>query len=230
MKLSQKEYEEKLNYSLLADLFAIDKKNDNEKYIAEERKYISVLSQYIKLTHPNFNEIGLEIIDTAKNCLRYYKKDSGNFLNYFNKSLKSQIQKSKAIEGIENSRGGMKLSKKDSDLESKITKYKKTDIDEKQNPVAEIKIREMLKIIDNEFQNCQERQKPMLKELLTSKICEDFSDIENYGNFSFLDIEMIKSKNYSEQKEIAEKFGVAPSSANRTLNDFLEKVKKLEGL
>ncbi len=93
--------------------------------------------------------------------------------------------------------------------------------------------REFLNLLEHTFDQLQERQKPMLAMLITSKIAlliiEDERLLEFVKSKSFFDNSIFtESLHRGEQiqaKEIAVRFGVAEASASRTWKSFREKVK-----
>ncbi|GHV03431.1 hypothetical protein FACS189485_06620 [Spirochaetia bacterium] len=83
MKRSKEEYEKLINNS---PLFTIDKDKEGELYAAEERRFLTDLAEYLSLyifTQDTFAEIGLEIIETAKSCIKAFNSGHGKFLHYF---------------------------------------------------------------------------------------------------------------------------------------------------
>jgi hypothetical protein len=94
-------------------LFSIDRYNDAELFVAEERRFINDLAELMSLVRQNdFAEIGYEIIKTVKACIKAYKIENGAFLNYFNSALKRTILVAKAKEMTEVMRGGFTLDEK----------------------------------------------------------------------------------------------------------------------
>lgn len=91
---------------------------------------------------------------------------------------------------------------------------------------------ELLDIIEITYDQLQERQKPMLAMLITSKIAflasEDDKLLSFIKNKSFFDEdifeESLKRGEQIQAKEIAERFGVVEASASRTWKTFKEKI------
>lgn len=92
--------------------------------------------------------------------------------------------------------------------------------------------KEFLDIIEITYDQLQERQKPMLAMLITSKIAlmasEDDNLLEYIKRKTFFDEgvfeESLKRGEQLQAKEIAERFGVAEASASRTWKTFKEKI------
>ena len=92
--------------------------------------------------------------------------------------------------------------------------------------------KEFMDIIEITYDQLQERQKPMLATLITSKIALPASEDDKLLNFfkkkSFFDEdifeESLKRGEQIQAKEIAEHFGVAEASVSRTWKIFKEKI------
>ncbi len=92
---------------------------------------------------------------------------------------------------------------------------------------------EFLDLLELTYGQLQERQKPMMAMLITTKItllvCEDERIMEIVKKKSFFDEtiyrESIKRGEKIQAKEIAEKFGVVEASVSRSWKIFKEKVK-----
>ena len=89
-----------------------------------------------------------------------------------------------------------------------------------------------LRLIDEEFKNCQERQKSILSSLLTIKMLPDLPGyvLNNHSKYSFINITMLESFLSGEElpsaKQIACAHGVSEQSASRTLSNFIKKIKE----
>ena len=91
---------------------------------------------------------------------------------------------------------------------------------------------EFLKIIENVYIGLQERQKPLISVMLTSKLTFEISDDKLYGIFSRMNYFVLDIYNECSHngepllyKEIAQRFGVKESSISRTWAVFSDKVK-----
>ncbi len=92
--------------------------------------------------------------------------------------------------------------------------------------------REFLELLEITFNQLQERQKPMLAMLITSKLAlivnEDERLLEFIKSKSFFDdsifAESLQRGEQIQAKEIAEKFGVVEASVSRTWKSFKEKI------
>lgn len=93
-------------------LFAIDRTVDAELFAATERRFLNDLAELLSLIRKDFSEIGYEIIQTARACIKAYKAENGVFLNYFNTALKRTIATARAKEITDNARGGLTLDEK----------------------------------------------------------------------------------------------------------------------
>ena len=79
---SKEEYERLIKESTL---FAIDKERDPVAYERESLKMIEYLYRYLLGVNEEKNRrYGLEIVTTAKACIKNYTPENGEFLHYFN--------------------------------------------------------------------------------------------------------------------------------------------------
>jgi hypothetical protein len=109
MKRSKEEYEIVLNNS---PLFTIEKDKDGELYAAEERRFLTDLAEYLSLclfTQDTFVEIGLEIIETAKSCIKAFDRSHGLFLHYFNYALSNRRRVSAGKKAAQERQHGLKV-------------------------------------------------------------------------------------------------------------------------
>jgi hypothetical protein len=123
MKRSKEEYENLINNS---SLFLIEKKKDGELYAAEERRFLKDLAEYLSLyiyAPERFTETGLEIIETAKSCIKAYNSQTGEFLHYFNKALANTLRVASGKKAIQEARSGMKLTRSDNVLIRKVYRF-----------------------------------------------------------------------------------------------------------
>jgi DNA-directed RNA polymerase specialized sigma subunit len=288
MTRSIKELENLINTSTL---FSIDKLSNPEQYISNERNFLSNLAELMQKTRKDFSNIGLEIISTAKACLKAYNKENGLFLNYFNSALALKVRKEKIKQMRENRSGGIKFSTNHTDLIRKIMKLKKfhgidnfsedfiallsqqlnisqqdiKDAIEKEiNTIAisEIindsdgeetnmfnylsdntdmelefenkeKVLELFNKIDEIFANLQERQKPLLRQLLTLKFAPNLVELnvklDKFLAYIFIDKDLLaiymQNNIIETAKQIAEKFGTSEQNASRVLKNFLERIR-----
>ncbi len=87
---------------------------------------------------------------------------------------------------------------------------------------------ELLSVIETVFNTLQERQKPIISDLLTIRICPYLSK-EKIDHFSFIN-KLIIQKWFTDriiptQRDIAIKYNRNEASISRTLNDFLKKLR-----
>jgi hypothetical protein len=106
-------------------LFSIDRVADGELFAVEERRFLNDLAELMSITRKDFAEVGFEIIQTAKACIKAYKADGGVFLHYFNVALKKTLFIAGAKEMARNSRGGMTIDEKTEQTIRQIIKHAK---------------------------------------------------------------------------------------------------------
>ncbi|GHT60136.1 hypothetical protein FACS1894109_17320 [Spirochaetia bacterium] len=121
MKRSKEEYEKLINNS---PLFTIDKDKEGELYAAEERRFLTDLAEYLSLyifTQDTFAELGLEIIETAKSCIKAFDSGHGKFLHYFNYALSNRRRVSAGKKAAQERQHGLKVG--DDTLVRKVNGY-----------------------------------------------------------------------------------------------------------
>lgn len=93
--------------------------------------------------------------------------------------------------------------------------------------------KEILNQIELAFSHCQERQKPLLSELLTARLCESeiFDDTDlhiAYSDYTFINKNVVReyilNHTIFSDAEIALKYEKYAESVSRTLKEFLAKV------
>ena len=114
---TREEYENLINNS---PLFEIDKESSPALYKTEERKFIDNLYLYYSNYVYRKDLDGLVFMQTAKECIKYYAKEKGEFLHLFNSSMKRDLHIAKAKEIIEEKRQGIRVSNEDDKLIRKI--------------------------------------------------------------------------------------------------------------
>ena len=92
-------------------------------------------------------------------------------------------------------------------------------------------IEEAFSRIEMSFAELQKRQKPILADLLSITFCETIVKHKfEYANYSFVNAEIvedfIKNNKLPTQNWVAEKYNRNKASISRTLNEFIEKIKK----
>jgi DNA-directed RNA polymerase sigma subunit (sigma70/sigma32) len=91
-------------------------------------------------------------------------------------------------------------------------------------------IKAILERIEKAFNSLQVRQRPIVSDMITIKICSLLTETR-VGQFSFISdsviTEWIKRGTVPTQRDIAKKYGRDEASVSRTLNDFLKKLKKV---
>jgi hypothetical protein len=106
-------------------LFSIDRARDVELFATVEMHFLNDLAELMRTTRKDFSEIGFEIIQTAKACIKAYKSDGGAFLHYFNSALKRTLLTAKARQMADDRRGGLTLDEKTEQTIRQILKLAK---------------------------------------------------------------------------------------------------------
>ena len=272
-------------------LFSLDKELEYSVYKDESAKLLKLLAEYLYAENEEYyRNYGLEIVDTANNCVKSFKGETKDFLKYYLSSLKKACRISDAEQAVQDIRRGIHISEEDDELIRATLKYMEsksitelTDRDfaeaamfleisvEKVKKVARAinetsVISDLVynedgelnslfdtitidgeidkKIIDDESQkellskieavylSCQDRQKPLLSVLLTSKLCKiicEYSisdELHSFINKEII-IQYIRHGTVPTQREIAERFGKKESDISRTFKNFGEKLKSV---
>lgn len=90
---------------------------------------------------------------------------------------------------------------------------------------------ELLDQIEETYSNVQERQKPIISDMLTSRIGLDIWEVEKLTKkYEFISIEISerikRTGSVPTQRDIAERYGKNEASISRTMKEFLKKVRE----
>ena len=81
-----------------SEIFDLTRESNPTKYRILEYELINNLYEYAQLLNSyRYRDMGLEIVETATECLRSFDKDRGSFVNYFMKSLNHRVKKEEAL-------------------------------------------------------------------------------------------------------------------------------------
>ena len=90
-------------------------------------------------------------------------------------------------------------------------------------------IKELLHRIEREYVSLQQRQKPIVSDMMTAKICAFLTEAEA-GRFTFVSDSVLeryrRNGTVPTQRDIAQKYGRDEASISRTVNNFLKKLKR----
>ena len=96
-----------------SEIFDFTKESNPTKYRILEYELVNNLYEYSQLLNNyKYRDMGLEIVETATECLRSFDRDRGSFVNYFMKSLNHRVKKEEAIRNANEIRGGIQLPEK----------------------------------------------------------------------------------------------------------------------
>ena len=114
-------------------LFQIDRDAEASRYKSEALKLTEYLYCYLlEINESKYIEFGAEIMDTANSCIKSFKPDCGDFLNYFNVAMSKAYKKAFAKQKEAEVRKGITVSEDDQRAIQKILKlaeYKNMMID-----------------------------------------------------------------------------------------------------
>ena len=114
-------------------LFDLDRENDADEYNVMLNLFTVDLYQYVNIVYKNSQaikdgEMNLRFWKTELECLKYYNKNNGPFINYFNASFAKEIYyEESAIK--ERSNGGVHLERKIKKAIHLISEYLKNHPD-----------------------------------------------------------------------------------------------------
>lgn len=99
--------------------------------------------------------------------------------------------------------------------------------------IQEENIYSVFENIEAEYNNLQDRQKQIISDIITSKICEAIEDTYiSADHFDFINIKIFeeykKTKKVPTQRDIAEKYKRDEASISRTTKEFIKKLKKIK--
>ena len=90
-------------------------------------------------------------------------------------------------------------------------------------------IEELLCRLEREYESLQQRQKPIVSDMITAKICTFLTEAD-VGRFTFVSASVLeryrKDGTVPTQREIALKYSRGEASISRTVNTFLKKLKR----
>ena len=118
----QDSYEELINGSPVFGM-----KPDQEEYFykTECNRLIKYVYLYLTSVQRGPEVDGLAVTETVIECLKYYKPESGPFLNYFLVSYKKEKTKAESREKLAQRSGGIHLSRAERTASGKICNYLK---------------------------------------------------------------------------------------------------------
>ena len=111
------EIKEEINHSVI---FSIDRKREPSVYQSELFRLVENLYQYVRHLSFKYKDTGLEVVETAHDCLRSYRIENGLFLNYYMVAFKRRYTIESAKEQMEQLRGGIVLTQQEQQKISRI--------------------------------------------------------------------------------------------------------------
>lgn len=96
-----------------SEIFELSRESNPSKYRILEYELKENLYEYAQFLNSNrYQDMGLEIVETATDCLRSYDKNRGLFTHYFLTSLSRRVNKEQAIRNAIETRGGIVVPEK----------------------------------------------------------------------------------------------------------------------
>lgn len=221
-----------------------------ENYNSDEGRFLNYFSSAWKQTYGHI--VGKELVRETFKGIHFTEDEERNFKKYMRlaQTMGINIESSEFDERVANAMG-ISVSEVD-DLRNMINlkptsgnyvneegeEYSLIDLIDRGEYTEEGIIqyesaREFLNLIELTYNQLQERQKPMIAMLITTKIAmlvsEDGRLVEFVKKKSFYDEnifkESLKRGEQIQAKEIAEKFGVVEASTSRSWKIFKEKIR-----
>lgn len=91
-------------------LFRMDPEADPEEYRTLAYLLVEKLYRYAcAVNRSRYEDMGLEVVETAQKCLKSYNPEAGPFLHYFMRALKRSAVKESAIQRETQRRGGIRF-------------------------------------------------------------------------------------------------------------------------
>lgn len=120
MSKSRIEYETLIRNSIL---FSLDRETQTVAYKREALKMVEYLYLYLtSINAEKYSEYGLEITQTANRCIKNYTKESGDFLNYFNKAISKEYRKAYSKKRFCEQHGGVHIPEQEQRIINKFIK------------------------------------------------------------------------------------------------------------
>lgn len=148
--IAKEELEKRINSS---PLFDIDKESSPSLYKKERYLLLENLTYYCRdymLKGRPLGSYSLSLVETADECIRYYDRGKGDFLNYFNRAFKKKRDTEEARERAEAYRGGIKISDDDDKKIRKILRLAKLSGKDLNDPSLIRKIAEVMHVCERE--------------------------------------------------------------------------------
>ena len=96
-----------------SEIFELSRESNSSEYQILKYELIENLYKYAQLLNSDrYQDMGLEIVETATDCLRSYDKNQGLFTHYFLASLSRRVKKEQAIRNEIETRGGIVIPEK----------------------------------------------------------------------------------------------------------------------
>ena len=94
---------------LASPLFSLPR--DSDAWHAEAHRMVDLLYRCLLCRSPGkYEDMSLEIVETANACIRSFTPEKGDFLHYFNKAMKLSCQSAMGRRQFADSRGGIHVS------------------------------------------------------------------------------------------------------------------------
>ena len=126
MTYSKEEYERMINDS---PLFEMDKEKDIALYKRERYNLLCLITDYYRLhiyKYKKLEDYSLTLMETADECIRYYRREKGDFINLLNHNMKRNFGIAKAKEAADKYRQGITLGEENEKTIRTMVAYAKS--------------------------------------------------------------------------------------------------------
>lgn len=126
MTYSKEEYERLINNS---PIFEVDKEKDIALYRRARYNLLCLITDYYRLhiyKNRMLEDYSLTLMETADECIKYYQREKGDFINLLNHNMKRNFGIAKAKEAADKYRQGITLSEKNEKMIRAIVAYVKS--------------------------------------------------------------------------------------------------------
>lgn len=220
-----KQLEERINSS---PALTLDPVREATLYQRAVFSLIEDLYRYLNRLSGRYADMGLEIVETAHECLKAFRPERGAFLHYYLASIKRRAMRKAAEEQL-----SLTLSEElPADHSDGIAGLSGREDTVEQAADSALFLQLFLHQAEAEFLRCQARQQPVVSKLLTVKLLAEFPELAEGAMptaFSFLDAGICdaysRTGDIPSLRELSAQLGRNEASTSRTLKQFLERVR-----
>lgn len=198
--------EEAINQS---PLFGLDSEKEPSAYDREMERLITNIYNYKTAENPENEEFGLEIVETVRDCLKYYEKGKGLFLHYFNRSFAQRKNRERSKQSLQEKSSGMHFTRKEIDNSRAVHAFLSSHED-----VTPAELVTMLSSYANQFDMDEEELKKAVQTYTSSYTQSGDAEVSDEEFYTLFDM-------IAEQGDFTDRF--ADEDSIRRLMDVFER-------